>query len=75
MPETRSVNLVVNLPLDLADEVERVQQDDPEFFEKVLAYGLVRRAVFARLQGVTALHRPSTSSWESTFEESSVDLT
>ena len=74
MPESRSVNLVVNLPLDLADEVERVQQNDPEFIEKVLAYGLVRRAVFARLQGVAALHRPSTSPWESTLE-SSLELT
>lgn len=68
MPESRSVNLVVNLPADLADEVERVQQSDPEFIERVLAYGLVRRAVFARLQGVAALHRPSASSVESTLE-------
>ncbi len=70
MPESRSVNLVVNLPVDLADEVERVQQTDPEFIERVLAYGLVRRAVFARLQGVAALHRPSTSALESSFEAS-----
>ncbi len=70
MAESRSVSLVVNLPADLADEVERVQQSDPEFFEKVLAYGLVRRAVFARLQGVTALHRPSASHWEETLESS-----
>lgn len=68
MPESRSVNLVVNLPADLADEVERVQQTDPEFIERVLAYGLVRRAVFARLQSVGALHRPSTSPRESSFE-------
>lgn len=74
MPETRPVSLVVNLPVDLADEVERVQQTDPEFFEKVLAYGLVRRAVFARLQGVAALHRPSASPWESSCE-SSLELT
>jgi hypothetical protein len=74
MPESRSVNLVVTLPLELADEVERVQETDPEFIEKVLAYGLVRRAVFARLQGVTALHRPSASPWESTLE-SSLELT
>jgi hypothetical protein len=75
MPEMRPVNLIVNLPADLADEVERVQQDDPEFFEKVLAYGLVRRAVFARLQGVNALHRPSASPWESSSYESSLELT
>ncbi|MGD2152169.1 MAG: hypothetical protein PVG79_02805 [Gemmatimonadales bacterium] len=75
MPESRSVNLVVNLPADLADEVERVQQTDPEFIERVLAYGLVRRAVFARLQGVAALHRPSASSVESTLETTTFELT
>jgi hypothetical protein len=74
MRETRPVNLVVNLPADLADEVERVQQSDPEFIAKVLAYGIVRRAVFARLQGVAALHRPSASAWEPTLE-SSFELT
>ena len=65
MVESRSVNLVVELPSDLADEVERVQQTDPEFLERLLTYGLVRRAVFARLQGMFALHRPSTSRFES----------
>jgi len=64
MAESRSVNLVVELPNDLADEVERVQQTDPEFLERILTYGLVRRAVFARLQGMFALHRPSTSPFE-----------
>jgi hypothetical protein len=74
MSESRSVNLVVNLPVELADEVERVQQNDPEFIERVLAYGLVRRAVFARLQGVAALHRPSASPFEPSVE-ASLELT
>jgi hypothetical protein len=74
MPESRSVNLVVNLPLELAEEVEYLQQTDPEFIERVLAYGLVRRAVFARLRGVTALHRPSASPLESPVE-SPLELT
>jgi len=30
--------------------------------------------VFARLQGVTALHRPSASAWETSYE-SSLELT
>lgn len=64
MSESRSVSLVLNLPRDLADEVERVQKTDPEFLEKVLAYGMVRRAVFARLQGVAALHRSPTSAYD-----------
>ncbi len=74
MPESRSVNLVVTLPQELADEVEYRQQTDPEYIERVLAYGLVRRAVFARLQGVEALHRPSASAFGSPAE-SSLELT
>jgi hypothetical protein len=74
MSESRSVNLVLELPCDLADEVERVQQTDPEFLEQLLTYGLVRRAVFDRLQGMFALHRPSTSAFESSME-SSLNLT
>lgn len=60
--QSRSVTLVLTLPNELADELERVQASDPEFAEKVLSYGLVRRAVFARLQGMVALHRSPTSS-------------
>ena len=60
MPESRSVNLVLDLPNDLADEVERVHESDPEFLQKVLAYGMMRRAVFSSLQGVAALRRPPT---------------
>lgn len=62
MPESVSVSLVLTLPSELADEVERVQQDEPEFLEKLLIYGLVRRAVFARLQGLVALRRSPTPS-------------
>ncbi len=65
MPESRSVNLVVSLPADLADEVEQICKTDPEFIEKVLAYGLVRRAVFARLRTTVPWRRPSTSPIES----------
>lgn len=57
MPESRSVNLVVRLPIDLADEVEHICKTDPEFIEKVLAYGLVRRAVFTRLKEAGPWHR------------------
>lgn len=64
MPESRSVNLVLDLPLELADEVERVHETDPEFLETVLAYGMMRRAVFASLQGVAALRRPPTPVYE-----------
>jgi hypothetical protein len=61
MAESRSVNLVVSLPADLADEVEQIYRTDPEFIEKVLAYGLVRRAVFARLRATVPWQRSTTT--------------
>ena len=65
MPDSRSINLVLNLPSELADEVERVRETDPDFLENLLTYGMVRRAVFSRLRGMAALHqssRPATDS-------------
>ena len=70
MPESRSVNLVVSLPADLADEVEQICKTDPEFIEKVLAYGLVRRAVFARLRAAVPWQHPSTTRIESPLSSS-----
>ncbi len=64
MSDSRLVSLVVNVPSELADELERVQKTEPEFLERLLTYGMIRRAVFDHLQGVVALHRPSTSSLE-----------
>lgn len=51
MGDSRPVNLFLSLPSELADEVERVQESDPGFLEQVVAYGLVRRAVFEHLRG------------------------
>jgi hypothetical protein len=70
MAESRSVNLVVNLPADLADEVEQISKTDPEFIEKVLAYGLVRRAVFARLAATVPWQRPATTPLEAPLSSS-----
>lgn len=66
MADSRLVSLQLSLPADLAEEVERIQQTDPDFLERVLTYGMIRRAVFDHLQGVIALHRPSASSLELT---------
>ena len=70
MAESRSVNLVVSLPADLADEVEQICRTDPEFIEKVLAYGLVRRAVFARLRATGPWQRRSTTPLEAPLSSS-----
>lgn len=50
MLDTRSVELVLHLPEDLADDVEEVQEHDPDFLQKVIRYGLTRRAMFRQLQ-------------------------
>jgi len=70
MAESRSVNLVVSLPADLADEVEQISRTDPEFIEKVLAYGLVRRAVFSRLRATMPWQRRSTTTLEAPLSSS-----
>ena len=66
MSESRSVNLVLSLPSQLADEVERVQRTNPELLVRVIEYGMIRRAVFDHLEGVLALHRSSAPSIEMT---------
>lgn len=50
MSETRPVEMVLNLPEELADDVEEIQRRDPEFLHKVIRYGLTRRAIFQELQ-------------------------
>lgn len=47
--DTRSVELVLNLPRDLANDVEAVQERDPEFLHRVIRYGITRRAVYEEL--------------------------
>lgn len=50
MWETCSVQLNVRLPRDLAAEVQKVQESDPEFLSRVVLYGLTRRSIFRQLQ-------------------------
>lgn len=54
MWETRSVQLTVRLPRDIADQAEEVQQTDPEFLSRVILYGLTRRAIYDTLRTRTA---------------------
>lgn len=49
MWESRPVEIVLQLPEELADDVERLRQSDPEFLRKVIHYGLTRRAMFQEL--------------------------
>lgn len=50
MWETRSVNLSVRLPRDVARKAEAVQQSDPEFLSRVLLGGLTRRSIYEHLK-------------------------
>ena len=53
MWETRSVQLNVRLPREIADQAEEVQQSDPEFLSRVVMYGLTRRSIYRHLRDAT----------------------
>jgi hypothetical protein len=50
MWETRSVQLSVRLPRDIAAQAEEVQQTDPDFLSRVVLYGLTRRSIYRQLR-------------------------
>lgn len=50
MWETRSVQLTVRLPRDIAQQAEEVQSTDPEFLSRVILYGLTRRSIYRHLR-------------------------
>jgi len=58
MTDTRPVEVVLNLPEDIADDVEEIQRRDPEFLHKVIRYGLTRRAMFHELSRSLGQERP-----------------
>ncbi|MDX1578820.1 MAG: hypothetical protein R3266_10050 [Gemmatimonadota bacterium] len=47
--DTRPVNVVVDLPENLAADVEDLSQQDPEYFGRVIQYALARRIIFEEL--------------------------
>jgi hypothetical protein len=51
MTDTCAVDLRVRLPQRLADEVERVKENDPETLNRIVAYGVTRRVIFDHLMG------------------------
>ena len=70
MWNTRSVQLNVRLPNDIASEAEEVQRSDPDFLSRVIQYGLTRRSIYLRLReaegrDATMINRPADS--ESAF--------
>jgi hypothetical protein len=50
MWETRSVQLTVRLPRDIAAQAEKVQESDPEFLSRIVLYGLTRRSIYRHLR-------------------------
>lgn len=49
MWDTRPVEVVLELPEELAEDVEEAQKRDPQFLNKVIRYALTRRAMFEQL--------------------------
>ncbi len=50
MWETRSVQLSVRLPRDIAAQAEEVQESDPDFLSRIVLYGLTRRSIYRHLR-------------------------
>jgi hypothetical protein len=49
MWETCAVQLRVNLPREVAAEVEEVQRRDPEMLSRMVMYAVTRRTIFDHL--------------------------
>lgn len=47
--DTYPVNVVVDLPADLAADIEQVREKDPEFLGRAIQYALARRIIFEEL--------------------------
>jgi hypothetical protein len=60
MWETRSVQLSVRLPRDIAAQAEEVQRSDPDFLSRVVLYGLTRRSIYRHLRESYALGEPDS---------------
>lgn len=49
LSETRPVELVVDLPEELAEDVEEVRRRDPDFLRRAIRYAMARRIIFEEL--------------------------
>ena len=52
MWETKSVQITVRLPHDIAEQAGEVQRTDPEFLSRVVLYGITRRSIYHQLRKV-----------------------
>lgn len=48
-PPARPVEVVIDVPVDLVEDVEDVRKSDPEFLGRVIRYALTRRIIFEEL--------------------------
>lgn len=63
LSETRPVELVVDLPEELAADVEQVRQEDPDFLGRAIRYAMARRIIFEELSSTGfGGARPDTAS-------------
>ena len=61
MWETRSVQLSVRLPRDIAAQAEEVQEVDPDFLSRVVLYGLTRRSIYRHLRSNDESHQEDST--------------
>lgn len=54
MHDSRPVELVLELPTDVAENIEDVKRRDPDYLTRVIRLGLARRAVFQELRRSSA---------------------
>ena len=62
MWETRTVQISVRLPKDIAEQAEEVQRTDPDFLSRVVLYGLTRRSIYRHLREREEASIPSVES-------------
>lgn len=66
MWETRPVQLNVQLPRDVAAQLEEVAEADPDFVSRMVLYGLTRRSIYHQLRdNGQATETPSFSEGDS----------
>jgi hypothetical protein len=58
MWDTCAVDLRVQLPKNVAAEVEAVQKRDPEMMSRIVVYAVTRRAIFDHLARRTSFGGP-----------------